>query len=90
MIRSRPRQDRRSPESREKTVCQARTHLGEGDEQTWREWSVAGKVIRTNRKGKIELKEPGAMPWDIKNSINNQIARQALIGLSHIDHLEMR
>ena len=60
MIHSRPRRDRRSPESREKTVCQARTHLGEGDEQTWR-WSVAGKIIRTNRKDKVEYEEPRAM-----------------------------
>lgn len=33
-IRNRPRRDRTSPESREKTGCQAHTHLGAGGEQT--------------------------------------------------------
>lgn len=33
-IRNRPRRDRTSPESRERTECQAHTHLGVGDEQT--------------------------------------------------------
>lgn len=33
-IRNRLRRDRTSPESREKTGCQAHTHLGVGDEQT--------------------------------------------------------